>query len=70
MSLRSLLYQIAKLLGDVNAVKKGKVGRRLGRRGTRRGLGTFTPCGESSPCRTCDGRAYMELLVRSLGVPS
>ena len=32
MSLRSLLYQIAKLMGDVNAVKKGKVGRRLGRR--------------------------------------
>ena len=30
--LRSLLYLIARLLGDVNAVKKGKVGRRIGRR--------------------------------------
>lgn len=29
---RSFLYQLAKLLGDVNAVQKGKVGRRIGRR--------------------------------------
>lgn len=29
---RSLLYSLAKILGDVNAVKKGKVGRRIGRR--------------------------------------
>ncbi|MCH7688419.1 MAG: hypothetical protein IH899_17345 [Planctomycetes bacterium] len=32
MNFRSLLYQLAKLLGDVNAVAKGKVGRRVGRR--------------------------------------
>lgn len=30
--IRSLLYTLAKLMGDVNAVKKGKVGRRVGRR--------------------------------------
>lgn len=30
--MRSLLYQLAKLLGDVNAVKSGHVGRRVGRR--------------------------------------
>lgn len=30
--IRSLLYTIAKLMGDYNAVKKGKVGRRVGRR--------------------------------------
>jgi hypothetical protein len=30
--MRAILYLLAKLLGDVNAVKKGKVGRRLGRR--------------------------------------
>jgi hypothetical protein len=40
---RSLLYTLAKLLGDVNAVQKGKVGRRIGRRlagrATGKGLG-------------------------------
>ena len=30
--MRSLLYLIAKLMGDFNAVKKNKVGRRVGRR--------------------------------------
>jgi hypothetical protein len=29
---RGLLYQLARLLGDVNAVQKGKVGRRVVRR--------------------------------------
>lgn len=29
---RGLLYGLARLLGDVNAVKKGKIGRRIGRR--------------------------------------
>ena len=29
---RGLLYTLAKLLGDVNAIHKGKVGRRVGRR--------------------------------------
>jgi len=32
MGLRSALYRIAKLMGDVNAVKKGKVGKRVARR--------------------------------------
>lgn len=43
MSFRSLLYSLARGMGDVNAVKKGKVGRRVARRGagklTGRGLG-------------------------------
>jgi len=30
--MRSFLYWLARLLGDVNAVKRGKVGRRIGRR--------------------------------------
>jgi hypothetical protein len=29
---RSFLYTLAKLLGDANAVSKGRVGRRIGRR--------------------------------------
>ena len=29
---RSMLYALARLLGDVNAVKKGRVTRRVGRR--------------------------------------
>ena len=29
---RGLLYTLAKLMGDYNAVKKGKVGQRVGRR--------------------------------------
>jgi hypothetical protein len=33
-STRSLLYMLARLLGDANAVKRGKVGTRAGRRMT------------------------------------
>lgn len=29
---RGLLYRLARLLGDVEAVRKGRVGRRIGRR--------------------------------------
>lgn len=32
MTVRGWLYFIARLMGDVNAVKKGRVGRRIGRR--------------------------------------
>jgi len=32
MRLRGFLYWLAKLLGDVSAVKRGRVGRRVGRR--------------------------------------
>lgn len=32
MKLRGLLYWLAKLLGDLGALQKGKVGRRAGRR--------------------------------------
>jgi hypothetical protein len=31
-SVRGWLYLIARLMGDVNAVKKGRIGRRIGRR--------------------------------------
>ena len=30
--IRTILYTLAKLLGDVNAVEKGKISRRIGRR--------------------------------------
>ncbi len=40
---RSFLYALARLFGDINAVKKGKVGKRVARRTagriTGRGLG-------------------------------
>jgi len=43
MNTRSVLYLIAKILGDWNAIKKGKVGTRIMRRGvgkvTGRGIG-------------------------------
>jgi hypothetical protein len=29
---RSVLYFLARLLGDINAIQKGRVGRRVGRR--------------------------------------
>ena len=32
MGLRSLLYFVARLMGDISAVQKGTVGRRIGRR--------------------------------------
>jgi hypothetical protein len=42
-SVRSTLYRLARFLGDVNAVKRGRVGKRLARRAagrmTGRGLG-------------------------------
>lgn len=31
-ALRSFLYALARLLSDINAVQRGKVGRRIGRR--------------------------------------
>lgn len=37
--LRSLLYAAARFLGDVNAVMKGRIGRRVGRRIAGRVLG-------------------------------
>ena len=36
---RTLLYQLGKLLGDVNAVRKGKVKRRIARRVAGRATG-------------------------------
>lgn len=40
---RGILYKLARLLGDVNAVKRGKVGKRIARRAfgkaTGRGMG-------------------------------
>lgn len=32
MNTRGTLYALARLLGDINAVEKGKTGRRIGRR--------------------------------------
>ena len=39
MSFRGLLYWLARLLGDVNAVKRGKVGQRVARRAAGKGTG-------------------------------
>lgn len=39
MSFRSTLYMMAKLLGDINAVKKGKTGKRIKRRVAGRAAG-------------------------------
>ena len=39
MGTRGWLYTIAKLMGDANAVKKGKVGRRIARRATGKAAG-------------------------------
>jgi hypothetical protein len=36
---RSFLYQLARLLGDANAAKKGRIGRRLVRRAAGRATG-------------------------------
>lgn len=32
MNIRSLLYLVARLLGDVNAVRRGRIGQRIVRR--------------------------------------
>ena len=39
MSLRSFLYTLARWLGDFNAVRRGRVGRRIYNRGIGRILG-------------------------------
>ena len=39
--MRSFLYWLARLLGDVNAVMRGRVGRRIGRRITGKATGRF-----------------------------
>ena len=39
MTIRSLLYTLAKLMGDYNAVSKGKVGRRIARRAAGKAAG-------------------------------
>lgn len=36
---RNLLYRLARALGDINAVKKGKIGQRIGRRAIGRFIG-------------------------------
>jgi len=41
MKFRGFLYWLAKILGDINAVKKGKVGRRIGRRIAGKATGRF-----------------------------
>lgn len=38
-TIRGLLYALARLMGDVNAVKKGTVGKRIGRRVVGRATG-------------------------------
>lgn len=38
---RSFLYTLAKLLGDINAVQKGKIGQRIVRRGAGRITGSL-----------------------------
>lgn len=39
MRIRGLLYWLARLLGDANAVKKGRVGRRVARRAAGKATG-------------------------------
>jgi hypothetical protein len=36
---RGFLYTLAKILGDINAINKGKVGKRIGRRVVGRAAG-------------------------------
>jgi hypothetical protein len=36
---RNFLYKLARFLGDVNAVKKGSLGKRIGRRATGKAIG-------------------------------
>lgn len=39
MGIRGLLYKAAKVMGDLEAVKKDKIGRRIGRRAAGKGTG-------------------------------
>jgi len=39
MGLRNALYKVARIMGDVNAVKRGKVGKRVARRAAGKATG-------------------------------
>ncbi len=39
MKARGFLYKLARIMGDVNAVKRGRVGRRVARRAAGRATG-------------------------------
>jgi len=39
MGIRSSLYKIARIMGDVNAVQKGKVGKRIAQRAAGKATG-------------------------------
>lgn len=39
MNIRSILYGIARLIGDINAIRRGKVGRRIARRAAGKATG-------------------------------
>lgn len=39
MKARGFLYKLARMMGDVNAVKRGRVGRRVARRAAGRATG-------------------------------
>jgi hypothetical protein len=56
-STRSMLYKLARVLGDVNAVQKGKVGKRVARRAagrmTGRALGRMFRYWVPWPCACC-----------------
>ena len=39
MGLRSSLYKVARIMGDVNAIKKGEVGKRVARRAAGKATG-------------------------------
>ncbi|EFI35149.1 conserved hypothetical protein [Desulfonatronospira thiodismutans ASO3-1] len=39
MGVRSILYFLARILGDINAVRKNRIGRRIGRRAAGKATG-------------------------------
>jgi hypothetical protein len=39
MGIRSSLYNIARIMGDINAIQKGKVGKRIARRAASKATG-------------------------------
>ena len=49
---RGLLYALAKLMGDYNAVKKGKVGKWVGRRVAGKATGKAIGQKKGKPSRT------------------
>ena len=69
MTVRSLLYALARFLGDANAVRRGRVGRRVERRAAGHALGAAAATGGRGKGLVMEGREGKHAAGCTLYVP-